>query len=293
MAESNSPAPFSTHGIDGLEVREYDAPVVAQPAVFLHGGPGLYGYMPSLCESLTACCRCIYYEQRGSKQGRCDVDVEDHVQDLRRVLDHFTGDTRPVVVGHSWGAMLAVWVAGTYPELMDKVVLVGCGPLNAKQGQEFQVELVARFGDRRAYFDGLWTTLETERDPGRQQRLADEYIEAMMPIYQMDPVSGQEIQPRRWDFQGGYTAMCESDEMVSQNLYESALSKITAPLTVIQGQFDVLSPEALFSLARTRAPQARTFSIAGAGHYPWAGSGREVFLELLKDELSPQISGIR
>ena len=284
---------FSTHSIDGLAVREYESFGSSQPVIFLHGGPGLYGYMPSLCESLTSCCRGIYYEQRGSKQGRLDVGVEDHVQDLRRVVQHFSGDTRPTVLGHSWGAMLAVLFAGTYPALLEKVVLVGCGPLDARQGQEFQEELVARFGDRRTHFDGLWTTLETERNPDRQQELADDYIEAMMPIYQMDPLSGEEIQPRHWDFQGGYAAMCESDEMVSCNLYESALSKITAPLTVIQGELDVLSPESLFPLVRTRTPQARTFSVAGAGHYPWAGLGREGFLKLLGAELRERTYGDR
>lgn len=283
---------YSTQNVAGLEVREYESSAASHPVIFLHGGPGLYGYMPSLCEVLTSDCRCVYYEQRGSKQGRLDLGVEGHVRDLRQVVEVFSTESRPMIVGHSWGAMLATLFAGTYPELVEKVVLVGSGPLSAGQGEEFQAELVARFGDRRGFFDGLWATLEAERDPGRQQRLADEYIDAMMPIYQMDPNSGQEIQPRRWDFQGGYKAMCESDEMVSQNGYESALSKITTQLTVIQGQLDVLSPEALFPLARTRAPQARTFSIAGAGHYPWAGAGREVFLELLKAELRPKTSGI-
>ena len=85
------------------------------------------------------------------------------------------------------------------------------------------------------YYDRLWTAIVDEKDETKQQQLADRYIEEMMEIYQMDPVSGGEIQPRHWDFKHAYRTMCESDQYVSQNEYVNALSKIDVPHDIDSG----------------------------------------------------------
>ena len=140
------------HTIDGLEIIDYGAFKNGPKVIFLHGGPGMYGYMEAFCESLAGQCNAVYYQQRGSKQGNCDIGILDHLRDLQRVVSHYSEaeEAKPIIVGHSWGAMLAVLFAGRHSDLVQKVILIGCGPLSAKQGDEFQQVLCARFGDRRA-----------------------------------------------------------------------------------------------------------------------------------------------
>ena len=276
--------PAETQMIDGLRVFDFGKIATGPKVIFLHGGPGLHGYMEVFCESIAGDCRAVYYEQRGSKQGNCDIGIADHLRDLERVVARCTETEKPIIVGHSWGAMLAVLYAGRFSNTIQKAVLVGCGPLSEEQGEEFQCVLSIRFGDHEDEYDQLWNSILVERDSVKQQLLADEYIDRMMEICQMDPYSGAEIQPRHWDFKGGYKTMCESDEYIARNMYVDALSKIDVPLTLIQGDRDVVSPESLFSLARQKVSELRTFEVADAGHYPWAGSGRDEFLKILKQE---------
>ncbi len=275
--------------IDDLEMIEFGHFHSGPRVIFLHGGPGAYGYMQAFCRSLDSYCNAVYYEQRGSKQGDYDIGVEDHLRDLERVVDHYSKESKPIIVGHSWGSMLAVLFAGRHSESLEKVILTGCGPLNKAQGDDFQQTLNERFGDQKEYYDNLWEAIDQEQDEIKQQKLADNYIDSIIEIYQMDPDSGSEIQPRYWDYKGAYKTMYESDEYVSQNNYEKALAKIETSLTVIHGTYDVIRPESLFRLVRKHVTLAKTFELENAGHYPWAGPCREEFLEILKQEINQHI----
>lgn len=277
--------PERRHTLNDLEIIEFTSPANGPAVIFLHGGPGLYGYMQTFAGSLAQHCQAVYYEQRGSRQGNLEVGIEDHLQDLARIVDHYAKDSKPIIVGHSWGAMLAVLFAGRHSNRLQKAILIGCGPLSKHQGEVFQEELQKRFGNRQDYYDDLWSALSQEEDEVRQQKLADHYIDELMEIYQMDPTSGSEIQPRHWDFRGGYRAMCESEDYIANDEYVKALSTICVPLTIMHGRLDPVSPNALFDLARKHVSELSTFEFAKAGHYPWAGPDRETFLERLKQEL--------
>ena len=258
---------------------------VGPPVIFLHGGPGCLGYMEAFCESFSHFCNAVYYDQRGSKQTHGKIGIADHIRDLERIVSFYTDESRPIIFGHSWGAMLATLFAGSFPDLVQKVILSGCGPLNEIHGREFQQELCSRFGKRKRYYDQLWKSIEAELDETKQQENADRYIREIMQIYQNDPSSGLEIRPIHWDFKASYNTMRESDRFVSENRYEDALSNISVPLTIIHGKNDIISPESLFSVIRKHVPHARTFELEKAGHYPWAGPCREAFLEILKNEI--------
>lgn len=107
------------------------------PVVFLHGGPGAFGYMEKLCQTASVFCNPIHYNQRGSKQTNTEIGISDHISDLKSVLSRYSNESKPILVGHSWGAMLAVLFAGEFSDRIKKLILLGCGPLNKKQGNEF------------------------------------------------------------------------------------------------------------------------------------------------------------
>ena len=43
---------------------------------------------------------------------------------------------KAILIGHSWGAWLAALLAAQYPELVEKLILVGCPPLEDKYVDE-------------------------------------------------------------------------------------------------------------------------------------------------------------
>ncbi len=109
-----------------LSVKEYGARE-GVPAVFLHGGPGS-GCRPTLCRLFDLeRFRVIAPDQRGAGDSTpkgCleNNTTQDLVADLETVREYF-GIERWLVVGGSWGALLAVAYAEAWPERVSGIVL--------------------------------------------------------------------------------------------------------------------------------------------------------------------------
>src|SRR5690349_10165009 len=96
---------------DPIDVRRYSStgPLVA----VLHGGPGAAGSVAGLAVPLADEFRVLEPMQRRTN-GATMLTVADHVEDLAGVLE---GPT--LIVGWSWGAMLALSFAVAHPELVQ------------------------------------------------------------------------------------------------------------------------------------------------------------------------------
>ncbi len=254
-------------------------------ALFLHGGPGVFGYIENLCETVSSFCRPFFYNQRGSRQTGSEIGIYDHISDLKKIIDRLFPDSRPTLIGHSWGAMLAVLFASEYPNHVHKVIVVGIGPLNSQTGKEFMREILSRFGDQRGYFDELWENIENEDDEILQQAHANKYINEVVPFYQNGTESVSKLGPLYWDFKASFKTMTESDAYVETGKYENALSKMQCPIVVIHGSNDLLSPKFLFPIFTKYHPAVKLYEIEGAGHYPWIGNTEGEFIKILTQEI--------
>ena len=116
-------------------VREYGSG--EKTVVLVHGGPGAPGYMASLARDLEDEFHVFEPFQRGS--GAEHLTVELHVNDLQQVIESRSEKTKPVVVGHSWGAMLALAHAAAYPDSLSALVLIGCGTFDADSRRQLEL----------------------------------------------------------------------------------------------------------------------------------------------------------
>lgn len=101
------------------------------PLVLCHGGPGLWSYLDGLADLLGPRLLLHEWDQRGcgrSTAGAARFTIEEAIDDLDRLRDHF-GHQRWVVLGHSWGADLALLYALLRSQHTVAVVYVsGRGP---------------------------------------------------------------------------------------------------------------------------------------------------------------------
>ena len=116
--------------------------------IFLHGGPGdEYRYLLPFAESFTSHFHCILYDQRGSggsKLERIDqstVHPDRFVLDLEQLRLELQHD-QVILVGHSWGAMLALLYGAAYPKNVERLVLIGLGPLNEEMDRVAKANLI-------------------------------------------------------------------------------------------------------------------------------------------------------
>ena len=109
-----------------------------QPVIVLHGGPDFdHSYFLPDLDKLKDSFRLIYYDQRG--RGRSadkvkpqDVTLASDLDDLDRVRQHFRLDS-VVLLGHSWGAVLALEYALRHPTRVSHLLLMNPAPVSAAE----------------------------------------------------------------------------------------------------------------------------------------------------------------
>lgn len=116
------------------------------PIVCLHGLTANAFCFQTLAEHLAPDHRVFAYDLRGrgdSEKPTRGYNVPLHATDLANFLDA-AGLERPVVIGHSLGALIALYFAAHYPEKLSKLVLIDAGgPLPWKTPEEQPAWLTA------------------------------------------------------------------------------------------------------------------------------------------------------
>jgi proline iminopeptidase len=120
-------------GATRLYVREIGQ---GRPVIVVHGGPDFdHHYLLPELNRLAGRCRLVFYDQRG--RGRSfggaapdDATMLSEVDDLDCVRRHLRLDT-VAVLGHSWGALVAMEYALAFPEAVSHLVLVNTAPASA------------------------------------------------------------------------------------------------------------------------------------------------------------------
>ncbi|WP_438432123.1 alpha/beta fold hydrolase [Gorillibacterium sp. sgz500922] len=100
------------------------------PIIAIHGGPGLSSYyFHNYLDFLNEKNQVIYYDQRGCGNSESKSELQNYgfaqlTDDLDVIVNHF-GKTQPVtLLGHSFGAIVALQYALDHPDKVDKLILV-------------------------------------------------------------------------------------------------------------------------------------------------------------------------
>lgn len=102
--------------------------------IVLHGGPG--GDHRSLLplQELGDDCRILFFDQRGAglseRVAAEALTIADYLRDLDALVDRYAEGRRVILIGHSWGAMLAVAFVGHRPDAVARAVLIEPGFLD-------------------------------------------------------------------------------------------------------------------------------------------------------------------
>ena len=92
-------------------------------AAVIHGGPGAPGSAAGLAAMAGGVCGVSEPMQSGKSIRELIVELKGQLEEA--------GNVPVILIGHSWGAFLAALFAGAHPEMVEKLILVGCPPLTA------------------------------------------------------------------------------------------------------------------------------------------------------------------
>jgi pimeloyl-ACP methyl ester carboxylesterase len=255
-----------------VRVREYgtSGPFVA----VLHGGPGAPGYMAAVARRLGQAFRVLEPLQRGS--GQEPLTVARHVADLHEVIACSYGGSRVALVGHSWGAMLALAYAAEHGDRVASVVLIGSGTFTVATRQRFHAILDARTDESlRQRVRAL--DLECPDPDERLERRA----RFTLPLYSFD-IGGSDPGFEGCDARAHQETWGDMVRLQEEGVYPRAFEAIRAPVLMLHGAADPHPGEMIRASLEPYIPQIEYVEWEHCGHYPWLEpAARDEFFRIM------------
>jgi len=247
----------------------------------LHGGPGAYGSVAPVARELSGIGGTLEPFQTAES-------IDGQVAELAGILQQHA--RLPVaLVGHSWGAWLAVLFAARYPEMVRKLVLVGSGPFEAGYAGQIMPTRLSRISpDRRERFDELMRLLHSPDTAGREA-VVEELGSMLGPTDTFDPLPPcPEDKEMELPFRpGGFTELMEEAQRMRRDGELLRLAgQVRCPVTAIHGDYDPHPADGVRKPLERLLPGFRFILLENCGHEPWRERrARERFYEALRQEL--------
>jgi proline iminopeptidase len=253
---------------DGVRLRTWTSGTAdaRPPVVLLHGGPGLWDYLSPVAEMLDGLVH--RFDQRGcGGSDPSDEQTMQRLQDDIEELREYWGHEQIVVIGHSFGAKLAMNYAAAYPERVAKVAHfsgVGIGdwhtPYYEEQARRMTPEQLERLTslqtktkrtpEEEMEFRALsWFTDHVDREHAWQWALEDAAV------------------PYPINFAANRALANEANSWSDEKL-ASLAAGLTIPVWLVHGTGDPRPASAVQALAK-HIPDHEVRLIEGAGHSLW------------------------
>jgi proline iminopeptidase len=251
-----------------------------QPLVVIHGGPDFdHTYLLPDFDALADRFRLIYYDQRGRGRSRGEVDLDDihietYVADLDALRRHL-GLESIAVLGHSWGALIAMHYALRHPDRTSHLVLMNPAPASHADLLLLREERLRR----HAVHEKRLTALMPGYARGDPDAVAEYYrVDFGTTFRRQGDLARLNLQWSRKDIKSGR----EIEARLAQGLIWSegytllpALGAVRAPTLVIQGDFDFVPMEAAEHIAQA-IPGARLAVLPDSGHFSYIDAPDQV-----------------
>ncbi len=261
----------------------YEVVGSGDPILVVHGGPGLdHAYLRPGLDALANRNTLIYYDQRGTGRSSAElspsaINLDAFVQDidaLRQVL----GFDRVTVMGHSFGALIAIEYARRHPDETRALILL----TPTEPGSRYADATAQRQHDR-----------QTVEDAQEMRDLrASEGFEARDPatLAQVYRVAFRQIMRDRAMIDmvnlDLATATARNGQDVARLLGTSLgtvdwwdrLGTIEAPVLVLQGRYD--APPLEMGQALAEAFPRGQYEVLNTGHFPYV-EDREALLSAI------------
>nr|WSY51521.1 alpha/beta hydrolase [Streptomyces sp. NBC_00886] len=238
------------------------------PLVLCHGGPGLWDMSEDVAGMLDSRATVVRWDQRGGGRSEPSAGpwtIDRFVADLDAVRRHFALE-RPVLLGHSWGASLALSYALAHPERVAALIYVsgtGIGP-NAGWHDDYRENLLARLSEDPQRL-ACWRELpDASRERAVLQWSADfadreraiEHAERMAdPWFEINSACNKALN-------------AEAEQTAGTPALYAACQALDLPVLIVDGERDIRPRSAVDSLERA-LPRVRRVTLPAAGHLPW------------------------
>lgn len=244
----------------------------------LHGGPGAAGYMAPVAMELSR-------DYGVLEPLQSELTVQELIDELKQQISEYINE--PItLIGSSWGAMLALFFASQNQNMLNKLILVGCGTFTKEDSAVAEEIRNSRFTqaqkDKLKEFMQVIDTLPREKQNEKMKEFAaifdssDKYA----PI-----CNDKELENLDWSiFKNVWDDFVKLRDI--PNHIKSEFSKINIPVTLIQGDYDPHPIKEVHAFLKDSIPQTKLYELKNCGHYPWIEKyAKDDFYKILEKEL--------
>jgi len=257
-------------------VRKYGSPPYR--AAVLHGGPGAPGYMAPVARELSQKIGVLE-----PLQTRDSVDGQ--IEELKsQLVEH--SDKPVTLIGSSWGAVLALFLASRYPQLNDKLILIGSAVFDAESSARIERIRTERLNEKeRKRLHEIESQLLTAA-PDEKVVLFEELGDLFTKTDKYDPIDADDetIEVQHEIFNKVWPEFVKLRDR--PGYLKKEFSRINIPVTVIHGDYDPHPLEGIKPFLEACISDTNFYLLPGCGHYPWLERhARERFFEILFSEI--------
>ena len=265
--------------MEPIEVRTYagrDGPVVV-----LHGGPAAPGSVAGLAAPLAP--EFEVWEPFQRRSGVVELTVDRHVTDL-----HDVAAGADKIVGHSWGAMLALSYAARYPADLRTLALVGCGTYDAASRAEYERRINANLGteglERKKALRGA---IERARDADACDRLFAQLGALNLEAQSFDALADDDPESLVVDAAGHGETWNDVLTRQAEGIEPQSFDAIGARVLMLHGEDDPHPGAMIRDSLLPYIPQLEYVEFVRCGHEPWRERhAREPFFGALRGFLA-------
>ncbi len=245
--------------------------------VLLHGGPGAPGEMAPVAREIS--------ELSGTLEPLLTAySIEGQLQELLQLLTHYATSS-VILVGWSWGAMLAYLFASRYPALVKKLVLLSSAVFEEKYAQTIMKNRLNRLDEREGVeFQHLLDAL-SDRACLDKNKVFAKLGDLIFKADSFNPLpEDRELLACQYDV---YQSVWQEARELRQSKRLLELGKqIQCPVVAIHGDYDPHPFEGIYEPLLKVLSDFRWISLEHCGHHPWLESqAKERFYEVLRREL--------
>jgi proline iminopeptidase len=244
----------------------YETEGNGDPVILLAGGPGVTPYSVKPVEDYVSINHmAVLVHQRGTGKtplpalDKAHLSLSVFIDDIDAVRQDLHAD-KVVLIGHSWGGMLAMAYAGAHPDRVSHLVLMDSGGANLSFTGVFQDNINMHLTP-----DDLALRKKVNEDAKRDPSLASfDYLLSILPgyFYSRDNALAYEKTLKPTDFNPALQRLLGGFDI------SKSIINYRGPVDIIQGRQDPIDPSTI-TLNMKYLPQAKVHWIERAGHIPW------------------------
>ncbi|RYE58753.1 MAG: alpha/beta hydrolase [Sphingobacteriales bacterium] len=243
------------------------------PVILVSGGPALGRYINTLGALLKSDFEVVEYAQIGTLDNleplHADV-ISQMVEQLHLVITANSNNKKPVIVGHSWGAVLGLIYTERYPESLSGLNIVSSGILNSEIRNQFEKTILCRLSrSERLQRTFLYDELGKTSDETQRNLIGSKIFNLILKTYNNDTSRSLLPTELSWKIDSSITISKATRNWIELQPLKERFRSTLFPVSIFHGDKDPIPYQQTIEVYKSIFKNPRIDIYRDAGQFLW------------------------